>query len=205
MNLHGRGTAFLGFAILVAIFVLDHWIFSKWLGTAYWRWYLTNGTLIGLITPIVFKAWGDLADKHTGLLSPHPFVYLASCFQVIGLPIYGLGTQIKGNRGQASWFDYPLTLVWALILVASILVWFVVVVPVQYLVYFVCGAPIRFMLGSNRVPIATFAGTQLLPDEIDRRETVPEGWENVSISKSPVSMTNVLAALLFGILRAFVN
>ncbi|MCM3902383.1 MAG: hypothetical protein ND866_11805 [Pyrinomonadaceae bacterium] len=61
------------------------------------------------------------------------------------------------------------------------------------------------MLGSNRLPIATFAGSQLLPDEIDRRETVPEGWENVSISKSPVSMTNVLAALLFGILRAFVN
>ena len=52
MNLQGRGTAFLGFAILVALFAFDHWIFSQWLGTAYWRSYLTNGTLIGLITPI---------------------------------------------------------------------------------------------------------------------------------------------------------
>ncbi|MCM3869354.1 MAG: hypothetical protein ND895_01485 [Pyrinomonadaceae bacterium] len=203
MNLKGAGTALLGFAGLVGLFAFDQWLFSKWIGTAYWRWYLTNGTLIGLITPIVFKAWGDLADKHTGLLSPHPFVYLASCIQVVGLPIYGLGTQIKGTQGRSSWFDYPLTWVWVLILLASILVWFVVVVPIQYVVYLVCGAPIRFMLGSSRVPIARLAGTQLLPQEIDSRETVPEGWVNVSISKNPVSMTNVLSALLFGILRAY--
>jgi hypothetical protein len=164
-----------------------------------------NGTLIGLITPIVFKAWGDLADKHTGLLDPHPFVYLASCLQVIGLPVYGLGTQLQGNEGKASWFDYVLTLVWALLLLASILVWFVVVVPAQYAVYFVCGAPIRFMLGSDRVPIATLVGIRVRIDNIDRRETVPESWKNVSIANSPVSMTNVLGALLFGILRAFVN
>lgn len=61
------------------------------------------------------------------------------------------------------------------------------------------------MLSSDRVAIARFAGTQLHAHEIDKKETEPEGWENVSISKSPVSMTNVLAALLFGILRAFVN
>jgi hypothetical protein len=196
---------FLGFAILVALFVFDHWVFSKWVGIAYWRWYLMNGTLIGLITPIVFKAWGDLADQHTGLLDPHPFVYLASCLQVIGLPISSLGTQLQSNEGQASWFDYVLTLVWVLILLASILLWFVVVVPAQYVVYFVCGAPIRFMLGSDRVPIATLAGVRLAFNNIDKRETVPEGWKNVSIAKSPVSMTNVLGALLFGILRAFVN
>lgn len=204
MNIKGSGAAFLGFAALVALFAFDHWLFSKWFGTAYWRWYLANGTLIGLITPIVFKAWGDLADKHTGLLSPHPLVYLGSCFQVIGLPIYSLGTQIKDNQ-EASWFDYLLTLVWVLILLVSILVWFVVVVPVQYVVYLVCGAPIRFMLSSNRIPIARFAGTWLHADEIDKKETEPEGWKNVSITKSPVSMTNVLAALLFGILRVFVN
>jgi hypothetical protein len=205
MKLNGRGAALLGFAAIVGLFVFDQWLFSKWLGTDYWRWYLANGTLIGLITPIVFKAWGDLADKHTGLLSPHPLVYLGSCFQVIGLPIYSLGTQIKDNKGRASWFDYVLTPVWVIILLISILLWFVVVVPVQYAVYLTCGAPIRFMLDSDRVAIATFDGTQLLPDEIHKKDKVPEGWENVSISKNPVSMTNVLAALLFGILRVFIN
>jgi putative effector of murein hydrolase len=98
-----------------------------------------------------------------------------------------------------------LTLVWVLILLVSILVWFVVVVPIQYAVYLVCGAPIRFMLGSERLAIARFAGNQLHAHEIDKRETVPEGWENISVSKSPVSMTNIIGALLFGILRAFVN
>ncbi len=83
--------------------------------------------------------------------------------------------------------------------------WFVVVVPVQYIVYLVCGAPIRFLLGSDRMAIATFEGNQLRPHEIHKRDSVPEGWQNVSISKNPVSMTNVLAALLFGILRVFVN
>lgn len=205
MNLKGGGAAFLGLAALVGLFAFDHWLFGKWLGTSYWRWYLANGALIGLITPIVFKAWGDLADKHTGLLSPHPLVYLGSCFQVIGLPIYSLGTQINHNQGRVSWFDYVLTLAWVVILLISILVWFVVVVPVQYAVYFVCGAPIRFLLGSNRVAIATFEGTQLRPHEIQKRDRVPEGWHNVSISKNPVSMTNILAALLFWILRVFVN
>src|SRR5688500_10994386 len=100
MNLKGLGAAFVGLVVLVALFFFDQWLFSKWNGTS-WRWYLANGTLIGLITPIVFKAWGDLADKHTGLLSPNPLVYLASCLQVIGLPIYSLGTQIKHNRGKA--------------------------------------------------------------------------------------------------------
>jgi hypothetical protein len=203
MNLKGLGAAFLGLVVLVVLFVFDQWLFSKWIGTSYWRWYLANGTLIGLITPIVFKAWGDLADKHTGLLSPNPLVYLASCLQVIGLPIYSLGTQLKHNRGKA-YFDYLLTLIWVPILLVSIFVWFVVVVPVQYVVYLICGAPIRFLLGSERLAIARFSGSQLHPGEIDKKETRPEGWENVSISKSPVSMTNVLAALLFGILRILV-
>jgi hypothetical protein len=75
--------------------------------------------------------------------------------------------------------------------------------PVRF--YLFCGAPIRFMLGSDRIAIARFAGTQLIPGEIDKSEPVPEGWENVSISKKPFPMTNVLAALLLGILRVFVN
>ena len=204
MKLKGLGAAFLGLVVLVVLFFFDQWLFSKWNGTSYWRWYLANGTLIGLITPIVFKAWGDLADKHTGLLSPNPLVYPASCLQVIGLPIYSLGTQIKHNRGKSYWFDYLLTLIWIPILLVSIFVWFVVVVPVQYVVYLVCGAPIRYLLGSERLAIARFSGSQLHAGEIDQKETRPEGWENVSISKSPVSMTNVLAALLFGILRILV-
>lgn len=204
MNLKGLGAGFLGLVVLVVLFFFDQWLFSKWNGTSYWRWYLANGTLIGLITPIVFKAWGDLADKHTGLLSPNPLVYLASCLQVIGLPIYSLGTQIKHNRGKAYWFDYLLTLIWVPILLVSIFVWFVVVVPGQYVAYLICGAPIRFLLGSERLAIARFSGSQLHAGEIDHKEPRPEGWENVSISKSPVSMTNVLAALLFGILRILV-
>jgi len=56
MNLKGRGAAFLGFAALVGLFAFNHWLFSKWMGTPYWRWYLANGTLIELITPLVFQA-----------------------------------------------------------------------------------------------------------------------------------------------------
>jgi len=74
----------------------------------------------------------------------------------------------------------------SLVLLVSKLVWFVVVVvPVQYIVYLVCGAPIRFMLSSDRVAIARFAGTQLHAHQIEKKETQPKGWENVSISKRP--------------------
>jgi hypothetical protein len=160
---------------------------------------ISNGSLA------VLARCGYRTNDGLQLFQPDQRAPVASCFQVIGLPIYSLGTQIKDNQGRASWFDYPLTWAWVFILVVSILVWFVVVVPVQYAVYSVCGAPIRFMLASDRVAIARFAGSQLHPDEIDKKEPLPEGWKNVSITNSPLSMTNVLAALLFGILQAFVN
>ena len=208
MNIKRVTGILLGFAFLLGLYLLDHWIFSKWFGIAYWKWYLKNGTTIGLVTAIVTKVWGDMLDNHTGLISSHPLDYVGSCAQLIGLPVYVMGTQLKSTVHPSvprSWLDRLLTLIWFPILVVAILIWFIIVVPLQYVVYLVCGAPIRLLRESDWVPITRLAGTQVKTDEISRKETVPAGWENVSITKSPVSMTNVLVALLFFILQAFVN
>ena len=95
MNVKRVKSILLGFTLLSALYLLDHWIFSKWFGIAYWEWYLKNGTTIGLVTAIVTKVWGDMLDNHTGLISSHPLDYVGSCAQLIGLPVYVMGTQLK--------------------------------------------------------------------------------------------------------------
>ncbi len=220
MTMKRIGLVLKGLAVLVTLFLIDQWVFSKLFGLNYWRWYLTNGALISLVSPIAFKAWGDLADKHIGLLSPNPYIYLAACVQVVGLPVYSLGTQLvkqkkpanmttpiddlETRRKRLSIFDLLVTFLWIPIMLAAILLWFVIVAPLQYIVHLVCGAPARFMVNSDRVPIARLAGSQLHAGEVSRKETQPAGWEDASISRRPFSLTNMLAAILLWALRSFV-
>lgn len=207
MNSRRLGSFVLGCVALLVLFAVNQWIFWELFDIAYWRWYLKNGAAIGLISAIVFKVWGDMLDKHTGLISSHPLDYLGACFQLIGLPIFVLGTQIKSFTTRLigpDWLDYLLTIVWLPILIGSMFVWFVVVVPLQYLVYLVCGAPTRLTFMSVRQPIARLKGTRLEVEET-RRGEVPEGWWDASISRKPIAVTNLLAALLLWIVSRVVG
>jgi hypothetical protein len=162
-----------GLAALLLLYLIDEWLFSRWLGVHYWRWYLRNASLIGLVSAIVLKIWGNGADKHLGLISSHPLTYLGSWLQYVGLPFYSLGTQLRRNRDQSiarSGIDLVLALAWMLILAPVLLVWFIVIVPLQFLVYFICGGPIRYAMDSDRLTLARFAqnGSRLEIDEADK-------------------------------------
>lgn len=169
-------TLLAGAAALLLLYLIDEWLFSRWLGIHYWKWYLKNGALIGFISAIVLKIWGNGADKHLGLISSHPLHYLRSWLGFIGLPVYSLGTQLRRNQDislSRSLIDSVLALVWALVLVPVLLAWFIVIVPLQFLIYFVCGGPVRYALDSDRLALARFAplldgGTRLVVDEADK-------------------------------------
>jgi hypothetical protein len=80
MNSRRLGSFVLGCVALLLLFALNRWLFWELFEIAYWRSYLKNGAAIGLISAIVFKVWGDMLDRHTGLISSHPLDYLGSCF-----------------------------------------------------------------------------------------------------------------------------
>jgi hypothetical protein len=147
-----------GIAALVLLYLFDHWIFTRFFHALYWQWYLKNGSLIGLVSAILLRIWGSAADKHPALISAHPLAYLGAWLQFIGLPVYALGTQLKSNRDKSLSRSVAegifSAIVIAAFLVPAIVAWFIVIVPAQYLIYFLCGAPVRFAMKSDRIPMA---------------------------------------------------
>lgn len=197
-----------GLAILIVFLAVDYWIFSNWLNTTYIQWCLANGLSISLVTSLVSLAWDNMEEAHTGLISPHPFTYIGSCLQLVGLPIYALGTHLRGNKVMSepqAVFDFILTVPFFLILVGVMIIWIVVVVPFQYFVYLICGAPVRFMLLSKRQPVAQLKGTQLTVYEIVSDEKTPEGWWNASVIRKPIAITNLFVSLFFLILNLLID
>jgi hypothetical protein len=191
----------------LALLAVDQWVFMTWFKTTHLKWYLANGVLIGLVSSITSMAWGGM-EKHTGLISSHPFDYIGSSLQLVGLPIYTLGTHFRSNKGEPrviAIFDLILTILFLLVLVGAMVVWLVVVAPLQYFVFLICGAPARILSQSKRQPIAQLKGTQLTVNEIGSDEKVPEGWWSTSISQKPVAITNLFASLFFLIVKPLIG
>jgi hypothetical protein len=92
-----------------------------------------------------------------------------------------------------------------LILVGIVIIWLVVIVPLQYFVYLICGAPARAFSHSQRQPIARLKGSQLEVKEISTNEKVPEGWWSASLSQKPVAITNLFVALFFLIVKSLMG
>lgn len=207
MNFRRPFTFLAGLGIVLALLAIDHWIFATWFDTAHISWYLTVGASINLVSSVVSMAWGDM-EKHTGLISPHPFSYLGAYLQLVGLPVYTLGTHLRSNKGEPrapALFDLFVTIPLLLVLVTVMIVWLVVIVPPQYFVYLICGAPARILSQSKRQPIAQLKGAQLAVTEIGSGERIPEGWWSVSISQKPVAIANLFASLCFLIVKLLIG
>ena len=101
------------------------------------------------------------------------------------------------------------------------IIWLVIVTPMQYIVNLVCGAPGRRLIQSNsKVIAAMFEGVLLFKkvskkspalfltrkDPLTNKEVpIPaEVWE-VNISEKPITVTNLVASLVFFILMFFVK
>lgn len=196
-------TVLMGLFILLVLAGVDHWLFATFFNTNHLQWYMNQGPLIGLVTAIVPMVWGDI-NKHTGLISAHPWDYFGSCLQLVGLPIYVLGTHLKSRKDRSERrfsFDLFITVFFVPILSMVILIWVIVVVPLQYFVYLICGAPGRAFFQSDRRPIAQLRTRKLEVAEISKSEKIPDGWWDAGISDKPVSITNLFQSLFFLILQ----
>lgn len=193
---------FVGITLLLGLSLLNHWVFQTWLSISYLQWYLGKGSVIAVSTTVVSLAWGDI-NKHTGLISAHAFAYLGASLQLVGLPIFALGTHLRtdaDNPKPIFSFDLLITIPLVLALAVGLLIWFLTIVPLQYFVYLVCGAPARFFARSSRQAIAQIDGVRIEVAEIKADEKIPQGWWNASLGQKPVALTNLLVAPFFVLL-----
>lgn len=194
----------LGFMLLAGLVGINAWAFAHWAGTSYFDWYLANGSKIGLLTALVSLSWGDL-NRHVGLISAHPLHFIGANLQLLGLAMFDIGALFRRDPNAArrsSLFDECLAVAIVAGVVIALVPWLLIVVPMQYFVHLVCGAPGRVFAASNRRVAAWFSnGTQLETRVLRVGEEPPEGSWVANIASKPVTVTGIFASILFAVLN----
>ena len=198
----------LGFAVIGGLIAVNWWAFPYVLGRPYLSWYIDNGAGIALVTAIVGMVWKDL-DGEIDFISAHPLRYLAASARVIALPPFVVGTHLRSNRARGgatdadrtpavprSALDTLLSIPFALILCLAVVAWFVVIVPLQYFVYLVAGAPGRLFAASDWRVIVHSGLRNVEFREVHKDDPIPDGWWDASLHNRPVAVTSMFASLL---------
>ncbi len=184
---------------LAGVCVVNYWIFRTLLNVDYVRWYVTAGPFIGIATAVFAAAWGNL-DRNVGLISVNPLDYAGSCMQVAGLPIFALGghLQTKNQPNALSVWDSVIILPVTLVVTVSVIGWLLLIAPIQYFVFLICGAPSRAALSSSLRVYSWVDGNQVRIEELTERASPPKEWWDSSMRDKPVTLTSAFAgAALF--------
>lgn len=179
---------------------------------------MINTLAFEALTSIVFVfvtlAWGDL-NKLSGLASAQPMQSLLAWWTLGGLPSLALSAlherrpkqwdemrsdeQLVGPIGLGL-LDEIIAMLVTLAFLAAFGLWLLVVVPLQYLVYLVAGAPARQAFASVYRAWALVTDRGLAAAVTPKWHPIPEGAIESGFSAQPVAFTAALAAaLLFAV------
>lgn len=193
----------LGLGVIATAIGVNTLLFAHFFDVSYLRWYIAGSTLIGILTSITMKLWGD-AETNVELISAHPLVYLAACCALAGVPLFAIGTLLRSRHEERrSLLDLALALPLLVAIGAALLLWILVIVPPQYFVYLVCGAPARL---AARAPVTATLVTDTdgrLRMEEQPQGTTPPGSRNVDLFAKPVAATALIAAGVMFLLKTW--
>ena len=205
-------TAVLGLIVFAGLIAADELILRRLFGTHYVRWYLANGFVISLVFAFVSLAWGDL-NSQPGLISAHPVEYAAAHVGLCVLPSEALAAIFAPRAGAGDggssgapiglgFLDMLLSLLVTLALLAGLVIWLLVVVPVQCFVYLVAAAPAREAYASPERAWFGVTRRNVTVESGPRSADLPAGAVESGYSTQPVTFTaTVAAALLFAVQR----
>jgi hypothetical protein len=84
--------------------------------------------------------------------------------------------------------------------------WLLVIAPLQYFVFLLCGAVPRALLHSTERVIARMDGVfSFKAEAIPWDERIPDGWWDASFTRKPVALTATFSALLALAVRTLVR
>jgi hypothetical protein len=198
-------TAALGLAALAGLVAADELVLRALFGTHYLSWYLANGAIVSLVVAFVTLAWVDL-NELSGLISAHPLEYAAAHVALCVLPSQSLAA-ILAPRGEARPETAPiglpvvdaiLTAAVTVLVLAALVVFVLVVAPIQYFVYLVAGAPGREACASPERTWYRIGPREIVVESGPRTGELPQGADESAYTARPVTFTAALAsALLF--------
>jgi hypothetical protein len=212
-------TLVVGAFFVVGLIALNELMFRWLFDTSYTRWYLANGSLIGLVFAAFTVVWGDV-NKLTGLISAHPYEYFANCLGLGAFPIRGSGaltaprSEEPATQDEASeesqplpapiglgLIDWSVAALFALVMMVLYFSWLLVVAPLQFVVNLLAGVPARSALASSERAWALVTGREVLIDASLKSEPLPQGAVESGFTTRPVTFTAVIAAALLFIVN----
>lgn len=181
---------------------LIHKIFSvPW--SKYFEEYVSAGPFIGLAQVAFAISWQAL-DKNTDLVSAHPLKYVGACLKLVGLPFIAYGGHVKVNDyNRVNPWDVIVSIPLIVLFVLASFAWLLLIAPLQYFLFLVCGAPSRLAMTSNyrlRGELDDGILNFVEPDPKLRPLTI--GWD-ASMSDKPVTMANAFGAAVLFIIGFF--
>lgn len=221
----------LALAIIVGLILLNNGLFATFFETNYLHWYIQNGTFISFgITFISFVSQSFNKDVDT--VSADPLTYGLTYLVYLAIPLGLLGKKMEINAGlseearefaEAEQVDRSpsmsvsnetsllarlinslFMLLWAPILLLIPLLWILVVVPPQYFVFLICGAPARYIHQGDFRAVVDKKDNEVVVRYARYSEELAKGTYGVSLGIEPFPLTNLLSILFFeGIKLAF--
>ena len=192
---------FLPFLCLAAICVVNSLIIQKIFSVSpkrYLEWYVATGPFIGLAL-IAFGAAWDGMDKNVGLVSANPRTYIDACSKLAGLPIFALGGHLRSkHRDGVNLWDAFVGMPLIVVFMVASFAWLILIAPLQYFLFLVCGAPSRLALSSRYLLHAEVKDKKLIYTEMRPQDpNNKKAWE-ASMRDKPVTLANAFGtAVLF--------
>ncbi len=200
--------------LILAVWIWGlNWLFARFTGDTYFRWFVQNGTLIGIATAFFALVWQGL-EAQKGLLSWHPGEFLASCmalaavfYEAIAVNLAGPLDGVKRRADdsvsilEALW-DGLCAFLMALLMAVAVLGWVVVIAPLYYVVTLVTGAPARREIRDTgrRLVVQTEGFKTIILDQ-PSSASLPENAVDVSFGVRPFALTNALNAAVLFVIR----
>jgi len=209
---------------LLLVLGIDYYIFHVF-KSDYFDLYLKHGAAIGLVTAIATLAWGDLDRNHLLISSnPRLYIasimlvvgtpfkslagqlrYIGRLVGVCGYKFEKFGKEIQLGRKKVSDFqffpnfmflwDTIFSILFLIIFLCFIIVWILIVVPMQYFVFLICGALPRLIIQSPYRYILKFDPPKIQFKQIKKEKATPEGWWDVGFANKPVRFAALLSSL----------
>ena len=190
-------------AALALLLLANHWLFARWLDASYVRWYVESGPWIGVATRLTADVWPDL-EEHDGLVSASPREYCGSWVGVVGATFVSFGMKlppVRSGRGLGRAVDVVLASLVTAGVVLGLIGWLLVVVPAQYAVYALCGAPSRIFRDSPHVAAWNVRDTRAGVNAVPAGGTLPPGWWADGLARKPLAVTATFATVLLLLAR----
>ena len=195
--------------VIFGLCLFNNWLFNVLFDKSYFAWYLDTGPLLGLVAVIVASAWEGL-DEHKGLISINPYEFIGSYSGLAGVAMYALVPLLepKSYPNGPPYPDYAIGIFMALSLMFAIIAWYILVIPLQYFVFFICGALPRLGTHSSMRIVAWLTGYRnhiLETAEQSVNDTIPNNGWVATITNKPFKMTGAISAAFLFLLSQLLN